>query len=318
MNLQIIQFNKESNSFKLLNHSDKIYENLKKREKNLLTSIQKYENVNTYILGNNYIVIKIKNIRALIFHNSVFFFFNKTVNIYSIINNFNKEYENISRNNFVFEIIDLIIEFLFDEENRILEYNQNKFNSVVESNFEPIKIIKDIFKIKIETQNGYETYQDIIELFQYLLENENDIYEILSISNIEKDSFNENKKELENIIENGVNSLKDISNEYKSLDCQILNTKSIMEINMSKFRNDIAMFDININILVLLFSFGSFIVGTFGMNLNNGIEDIYYGTYFVFFPLSTVLFFSGLKCYHFYKKIKTNANIGKKYLELTV
>ena len=87
---------------------------------------------------------------------------------------------------------------------------------------------------------------------------------------------------------------------------------------MAKFRNDIAMFDININILVLLFSFGSFIVGTFGMNLNNGIEDMYNGTYYVFFPLSTILLLCGVKCYRFYKKIKRDSSIGNKYIDLNI
>ena len=316
MNLQIIIFNKEEDNFILCNNCLKIFDNLKKREKNLLFSIKKYDNLNTYILGNNYIIIKIRNIRAIIYQEIVYFFFNNQINIKNIIIDLNKHYENISRNYFVLEIIDLILELLLGEENKILDSYQKRFDSIIGSNLEPIKIIHEIFKIKIETQKGYEGYSDIVELLQYLLDNENDISEILSL--IDKGKEIEKKKELENILENGVNSLKDITNEYKSLDCQIHNTKSIMEINMAKFRNDIAMFDININILVLLFSFGSFIVGTFGMNLNNGIEEKFYGTYYVFFPLSTILLFSGIKCYNFYKKIKHNSNIGKTYLELNV
>ena len=54
------------------------------------------------------------------------------------------------------------------------------------------------------------------------------------------------------------------------------------------------------------------------MNLNNGIEELDYGMYIVFLPLSGILFFSGIKCYHFYKKIKKNSNIGSKYLELDI
>ena len=76
MDYKIIIFNKKDNNFVLCNSSENLFHNLKKREKNLLISMQKYENVNTYILGNNYIFIKIRNIRAVILKDNVYFFFN--------------------------------------------------------------------------------------------------------------------------------------------------------------------------------------------------------------------------------------------------
>ena len=53
----------------------------------------------------------------------------------------------------------------------------------------------------------------------------------------------------------------------------------IIDINISEKRNDIARFDIKINIITLGISFATFISSSFGMNLKNHIENVNYSFY---------------------------------------
>ena len=62
-----------------------------------------------------------------------------------------------------------------------------------------------------------------------------------------------------------------------------------MEIELAQMRNKIALFSLKINFLAMLFSFGSFCVGIFAMNLNHGFEASPFGLYMYTSPLIIIM-----------------------------
>ena len=284
---------------------DEITNKLKKKDIKLLFDEKKFKNVNTYIIKEKFILFKINGIRCILSNSDIWFFtFSENEFTSKIYKQINKEYLEQFNSNFILSSLELIIDILIKEgENKVNNFN-SQFDTYINRNYKnSMNKFKDLYLVNIKTNESYELYSDIIELLQYLLENEDDINEILKL--IKNNNSTENDKnyseEIDSILENGINIMKDIINEFKNVKNKIDNYKNITEIELDSLRNNVAILTFNIEFFSLIFSFGAFVSSVFGMNLSNEMEDIQGGAYILF---SIILLFMLLMSFVYFIKYK--------------
>ena len=277
---------------------------LKKKDEQLLFDFNRFKNVNTYLIKENFLILKINGLRCIILKNNVWFITNNK-NIISEFEKINKEFLIQYNNDFILSIIEYIIDILIkDGERKVNEFNRS-FEFNIKKNYKNSSLkFKDLYFINIETNDLYELYSDIIELLQYLLENNDDLDGIINICDEKNKQLIE---ELENILENGINILKDLINDFKNIQNKIDNYKNITEIHLDSVRNNIAILTVNIEFMSLLFSFGAFISSIFGMNLSNEMEELDGGTYMIF---SICIMFMSFMGYVYLRRYKNYIGIN--------
>jgi len=261
-----------------------------KREQQFLGHIERFKHVNTYIIKSNYIFIKLADIRAIITKDDVIFVF--PVN--HCFTEINRKILEQYHPNFILSVLELIIEYIHQNVSALI----NNFTFSEQS----------IHKKQVDIKILEEQYSDIVDVLMYFLENENDLNEIADIIFFGTRNNDDDKSkqslvcDIENILENGCNMLRDIVKEFKRLDNILENKKVEMEINLAQMRNKIAIFSLHINFLSMIFAFGGFAVGIFGMNLKNEMEYKPFGLYYYLTPLIIFLTFCSIQYHTFYKK----------------
>lgn len=248
-----------------------------KREQQLLSHSDRFKRVNTYIIKHDYFFVKLGDVRAIIKKDNVLFFFPPTQQFCEI----NKKMLQQYHSNFIYSILEFIIDFIHQSGSQLI----NNF-SLLQDN---------IHKQQVDVKIYEEQFSDIVDVLTYFLENENDLHEIADISNIGYRDNDEEKShqstiiELENILENGCNMIRDIVKEFKRLNNILENKKVELEIQLAKMRNNIAIFSLHVNIIAMIFSIGGFSVGIFGMNLKNELENIPFAMYYYIIPILCIM-----------------------------
>lgn len=279
MNTSIYSYNYLQDKFERINHYD--FSELSKREVELIEGTTRFNSVNTYILKDDHLFIKFSYIRAILKKSSVIFFFPNKIYIKELNKNYIQQYNK----NFICSMLEIIIEYIHQEASAILlKYNLN------------IDDLTEIHKLQIDVKDQKSQYEDLVNLLGYLLDNDDDLEEISEIMVNGKRDLEDDRSgksgvvgEVESVLENGRDMLRDVIKEYKRIDNILENKKNNMEIELAQMRNKIALFSLKINFLAMLFSFGSFCVGIFGMNLNNGFEDSPFGLYIYTSPLIIIM-----------------------------
>ena len=273
-----------------------IFTELQKRERNLLIQFDLFDNVNTFIKRNKLIVFKIKDIRTIYTLNTIFFIFNEfyqnilpNIVNYEMMNKIDKYH-----NNFTLSGIEFVLNYVVYEGNQMIEHSLKILHHKIHrKNLNEINI-QEIYVLQNKVNSNIEHYEDIKELLEEIVGSEKDLQRLT-------DMCGENIEEIELIFDNYINLIKDIINEFKNINNQIKNFKDLTELQLANFRNKLALVSVHINIISLLFSIGSFIVGAYGMNLQNNLEDWNNGMYIIF-SLINGLIIIGISSYFLYYK----------------
>lgn len=115
-----------------------------------------------------------------------------------------------------------------------------------------------------------ETQNTLIEI----MEDEEDI-EHLNISRTKQTKAETEKvlEEVENIFENYLEQFEDISHKIEALSENIDDTQEFITLKMANIRNTIIRMDLIIGIVTAAFAFPTALVGLYGMNITNKLEQ---------------------------------------------
>jgi len=281
-----------------------MFKELQNRERNLLIQIDLFDNVNAFIKRNNTIVFKVKDIRSVYLVDKVIFIFSGFyTHILPNIIQFEKTHSIYKYNeNYTLSCIEFVLNFIVYEGNAFIENNLKELHAKISrKNLNEINI-QEIYLLQNKVNRNIEHYIDIQELLDEITKSDKDVMRLTNMCG-------DNVEEIELIFNNYVNLMRDIINEYKNINNQIDNFKNLTELQVANFRNHLALITVHINIITLFFAIGSFVVGAFGMNLNNGMEDIKYAMYTVFGILNALILMLITGYFLFYNKFYKSSHI---------
>jgi len=249
---------------------------MKHRELNILDA-SRYYTISTLISKNKSLVLKLDNIRAIIKQEEVYIFNgnNKKIEDFSkhllntILNNSNT-------NESTFELIVLDTMFLY-----ICKLFDNKLESIMpkiltimgnELNINKINIDSianiqnDLIKFKIKVDDIYNVLQELISSDE----------DMININISRKNDDISNHHDVEILLENYEDYIKEILNEINGILKEIEIYQSSISLNLAEKRNKLAELSIKIGLISIAISIGAIITGIFGMNLKTDLENANY------------------------------------------
>ena len=255
---------------------NELVSDMKDRELNIL-DISRYYTISTVIIKKKSLILKLDNIRAIIKPKEVYIFDDKDGNakIFSeyllniIINDTNS-------NETTFELKILDTMFLY-----ICKFFESKLNNIIPqvlniigNRFEILNMTKvninslaniqnDLIKFKIKVDDIYKVLQELI------LSDE----DMININLSRKNNDLSNHHDVEILLENYEDYLKEILNEINGILKEIEIYQSSVSLKLADNRNKLADLSIKIGLLSISLSFGTIITSIFGMNLKSNLEN---------------------------------------------
>ncbi len=162
------------------------------------------------------------------------------------------------------------------------------------------KDLEDLLAIKKRLSKIEARGKEILSAAEDVLDDPEDFAQILSLTH----HAQHDKDELESIFENFIEQLEDIAGHIFRLSENIQDTEEFAHLTLSARRTTIIRIDLFATLFTLILSFLAVIVGLYGMNIPNGLEN----NHTAFLLLSGLLVFIfitslGIIFYHLKKKL---------------
>ena len=131
------------------------------------------------------------------------------------------------------------------------------------------KSLKELLLIKKRISKLDIRLKEIHSAIEEILEDENNLKELIAVANPEKrDSF-----EMESILENFLEQLEDEIGKLNQIDEEIESTEEFIDLALSTKRTKMVRLDLIATIFTLTLTILSIVVGLYGVNLYNGLEN---------------------------------------------
>ena len=217
--------------------------------------------ISSLIIKKNCIILKIDNIKSVIFEEDAYIMFQKIDNNNSISHYKGGIMQFLANNQTfhisVFEYLYMITVHLLDDEFNLIFHEFKEINK--------LEIDNKFIQLQSKLLNLEFRVNELHTMTKELIDNKDDLKEI-TFNKIDKD-------EVEKLIENYKYKVEDIYNDIKKLVKEMHNNQQVANIKLAQDRNKIAKINLNLSIISLSLSLGAFIGNMFGMNLQNHIED---------------------------------------------
>lgn len=217
--------------------------------------------ISSLIIKKNCIILKIDNIKSVIFEEDAYIMFQK-VDYNNSISHYKGGIMQFLSNNqtfhiSVFEYLYIITVHLLDDEFNLIFHEFKEINK--------LEIDNKFIQLQSKLLNLEFRVNELHTMTKELIDNKDDLKEI---------TFNKvNKDEVEKLIENYKYKVEDIYNDIKKLVKEMHNNQQVANIKLAQDRNKIAKINLNLSIISLSLSLGAFVGNMFGMNLLNHLED---------------------------------------------
>ena len=255
---------------------NELVSDMKDRELNIL-DISRYYTISTLITKKKSLILKLDSIRAIIKSTEVYIFEENDGNakkfseylLNIILNNSNS-------NETTFELKVLDTMFLY-----ICKLFENKLKKIIPQVLEIIGIRFEILNINKVNINSLANIQnDLIkfkikvdDIYKVLLELISSDEDMININLSRKNNDISNHHDVEILLENYEDYLKEILNEINGILKEIEIYQSSVSLKLADNRNKLAVLSIKIGLFSISLSFGSIITGIFGMNLKSKLEN---------------------------------------------
>ncbi len=213
--------------------------------------------ISSLTIKKNCIICKFDNIKAIIFKDNCYIFYDLIENIEQHLVSGTPFHINILE--FLFIIVVNIFEKEFSE---IYELFNNKLK--VDNNF--INLQSRLVNLEYRVKELHTVTKELIENNEDMQSLTFDLYD---------------KELLEQMIENYDLKIEDVYYDIVKLLKEFDNIQKIKNIKLAEDRNKYALMNLYISFISLGFSFGAFASSIFGMNLDNFIEDNKYSFIYV-------------------------------------
>ena len=259
---------------------------IKNHDLDLIKNDSRYK-ISTLLVRKKCIIIVIDEIKCIILNDKIIFF-----SIEQELADIIKKISSKTKETIGFSVLDKILSYITSKYNDKVNITINDTINLLE-NTQYKKSLKEVvkqqnflirFKIKVT---------ELKEILDELIDNNEDLQSINNSIN------SDNPKEIEIILETYENYIQNILNNIEGILKEIEINQNLYSIDLAINRNLLAQMTAKISIVSLGISSGTFISSTFGMNLNNHIEDDNYA-----FVVMTILSFiiSFLIIFFFYYK----------------
>ena len=234
--------------------------------------------ISSLIIKKNCIILKIDNIKSVIFEEDAYIMFQK-VDYNNSISHYKGGIMQFLSNNqtfhiSVFEYLYIITVHLLDDEFNLIFHEFKEINK--------LEIDNKFIQLQSKLLNLEFRVNELHTMTKELIDNKDDLKEI---------TFNKvNKDEVEKLIENYKYKVEDIYNDIKKLVKEMHNNQQVANIKLAQDRNKIAKINLNLSIISLSLSLGAFVGNMFGMNLLNHLEDSK-NAFYIVISLSFLLVF---------------------------
>lgn len=210
--------------------------------------------------------------------------------------------EQIKNNSsYIFHIIvlEFVIEFVFKIFDDAFNNNSKQIQQILDklkTSFADVDFEK-LLSLKKNLIKMQRQVSEIEELTEQILKDDNEIQEIC---------FYDDKiyEDIESILENGWEQFEDLFHRIEELSENIDDTQEIITLKMASRRNTIIKVDLFATMITVVFSFFAVLVGAFGMNIKNTLEDSVLTFYLILCSIFLVSFFFGIFVLKYFKKRK--------------
>ena len=221
--------------------------------------------ISSLTIKKNCIICKFDNIKAIIFKDNCYIFYDLIENIEQHLVSGTPFHINILE--FLFIIVVNIFEKEFSE---IYELFNNKLK--VDNNF--INLQSRLVNLEYRVKELHTVTKELIENNEDMQSLTFDLYD---------------KELLEQMIENYDLKIEDVYYDIVKLLNEFDNIQKIKNIKLAEDRNKYALMNLYISFISLGFSFGAFASSIFGMNLDNFIEDNKYSFIYVILAILFIM-----------------------------
>tara|TARA_B100000524_G_scaffold345352_1_gene243836 strand:- start:1848 stop:2684 length:837 start_codon:yes stop_codon:yes gene_type:complete len=221
--------------------------------------------ISSLTIKKNCIICKFDNIKAIIFKDNCYIFYDLIENIEQHLVSGTPFHINILE--FLFIIVVNIFEKEFSE---IYELFNNKLK--VDNNF--INLQSRLVNLEYRVKELHTVTKELIENNEDMQSLTFDLYD---------------KELLEQMIENYDLKIEDVYYDIVKLLKEFDNIQKIKNIKLAEDRNKYALMNLYISFISLGFSFGAFASSIFGMNLDNFIEDKKYSFIYVILAILFIM-----------------------------
>ncbi len=202
-----------------------------------------------------------------------------------------------------------MLEKIFDAKQAQLEGKISKLEVTAEELLPRIQnkigdgAFKELLHLKKRVSRMEARLNEIYMAVKEVLEGEDDFDELVSFGGgTKKGDIVSNRLEAESILENFIEQIEDSIGDIFRLKEEIEDVEEYVDLKLSSRRTDIVMLDLIATVIALVFSFLAVVVGFFGMNLRNGMEDSLMAFYGVGLFLFFVSIFFFVLIFSFFKK----------------
>ena len=258
--------------------------------------------VSTLVRRGECIIVNLRSIKMLIGHKNLYIFNlsnSKNIkNFAELLTQRIKKKEQIKFEHIVLEFsLEYILEQIkrrFEDIERISDKILTNLNNLLhDEDFEKLlSLKKQLSKLGSNTKEINEMIEDIL----------GDHEKIKELYLYQKNIFK--TEELESILENFIEQIEDISNRIDELNENIDYTQEILTLKMSSRRNTIIKFDLLINSITAILAFLAVIVGFYGMNVKNYLEESGNASTMLGIILFVIFIFFGLGIFWYLKRKK--------------
>jgi magnesium transporter len=192
-------------------------------------------------------------------------------------------YQGIKQGFFLF-----ILERIFDAKVEQLKEKIAKIKNITEKVLTGVQVnfsegeLKKLLDLKKKVSRMEVRLNEIYQAIKEILDEDDNFSEMVSFG---QNNSKKNKLEVESILENFMEQIEDNVREIFRLKEEIEDVEEYVDLKLSSKRTGIVLFDLMATVVTLVLSFLAIIVGLFGVNIENGLED----STFAFRTLSVVL-----------------------------
>ncbi len=239
----------------------------------------------TILQRGKVLIINLGFIKAILSNEQVYFLQHFQSESLEIFLKFFKSYNIKDIDNFYL----FILEKILDRKSRQMREKISKINNKAEDLLPKIKNnisdhnLIELLYLKKKVSKIETRLKEIREAVREILDDSNEFADLVSISsNNNKDDF----EEAESILENFIEQIEDYIGNMFSTKEDVQDTEEYINLKLSSRRTIIGKFDLIATIVTLGFSFLAVIVGLFGVNIKNHLEN----NEMAFMYLSFILF----------------------------
>ncbi len=148
-----------------------------------------------------------------------------------------------------------------------------------------VKGLENLLAIKKRTSRMEVRLKEILSAIQDVLDDDKSLLELTMLDTTAK----KDTHEVESILENFLEQMEDKMGHLFRMKEDIEDTQEFMELKLSNMRTTVVRLDLIATMTTLILSFLAVIVGLFGTNIKNGLENSHIA--FVVLSLTMIMFF---------------------------